>query len=141
MAAVTCELLTSACGNTVYGPRRLIQGGYVDDGNVNGGRRNCPTVRQLDSTGNPLNLTHRFFDLACDSLRDPRNTALANAMMDAGITLNRMRCNDFFAQRAGNQTRERILRGAIAPVSALITGIIGVSDFATDAGRREAIQI
>jgi hypothetical protein len=140
VAALIGTLLTTACGNTVYGPRRLIQGGYVDDGD-DVVQRHCPAERPSAREVTPINLTYEFHDRACDSLRDPGDPTLAGRMMDAGITLNRMRCNDFFAERAGNQTRERILRGTIAPVSALITGIIGIVDFDTDAGRQEAIQI
>ncbi len=62
-------------------------------------------------------------------------------MIDAGVTLNRVRCTDFFAERAGHQTRERIFRGAVAPLSALITGILAVANFKTDNGRKEALQI
>lgn len=139
--AVACGLLTTACGNTVYGPRRLLQGGFVDDGD-DAAQRHCPAERSATTRAvSPMNLTYDFHDKACDSLRAPSDTAMARLMMDAGVTLNRMRCNDFFAQRAGNQTRERVLRGAIAPVSALLTGIIGIVDFNTDAGRQEAIQI
>lgn len=139
-AALIGALLTSACGNTVYGPRRLIQGGYVDDGDDTA-QRHCPAQPPATRDITPMNMTYEFHDRACDSLRKHGDTALARRMMDAGITLNRMRCNDFFAERAGNQTRERIIRGAIAPVSALITGIIGIANFNTDAGRQEAIQI
>ena len=57
------------------------------------------------------------------------------------MTLNQLRCNDFFAQRGANQTRERVLRSTVAPVSALLTGIIGIVAFSSDASRQEAIQI
>jgi hypothetical protein len=89
----------------------------------------------------PINLSHHFYDLACSSFRSPNDPVLARRMIDHGVTVNRMRCNDFFAERAANQMRERVVRGSVAPVSALITGIIGVATFDSDADRERAIEI
>jgi len=94
VTALIGALLTSACGNTVYGPRRLIQAGYVDDGD-DALQRDCPATRPSTRAVTPMNLTYEFHDRACDSLRQHGDTALARRMLDAGITLNRMRCNDF----------------------------------------------
>lgn len=136
------SLIVSACGNTVYGPRRLVQAGDFDGRQTGTGlSRICPTSGSSAGTDQSLDLTKHFFDTACSSFRDSNDPAKARGMMNAGVTLTMIRCNDFFAQRAANQTRSRVLREAIPPVSALLTGIIGLASFDTDEGRQEAIQI
>jgi hypothetical protein len=135
--AILIILSTSACGNTVNGPRRLIQQGEIDHGDV----ADAACLASTDA-GNPgADLNELFYRAGCAALSDPSNPTLARQMIDAGVTLNRVRCTDFFAERAGHQTRERILRGAVAPLSALITGILAVANFKTDGGRKEALQI
>jgi hypothetical protein len=62
-------------------------------------------------------------------------------MINSGITLNRIRCSDFFRQRGAGQTTGRIARAAIPPLSALITSILGIVDFDADDDRQQAIQI
>jgi len=132
-------MLLSACGNTVYGPPRLLGAKVVPDGTS--GTRGCPADGSSDRSSTAINFTQHFYDLACASLRAPTDTVKAHFMIDHGVMLNRMRCNDFFRERAANQMRQRVIRGTVTPVSALLTGIIGVTSFATDADRQEAIQI
>lgn len=132
-------MMVTACGNTVYGPRRLLQVGTVLHGDDTA--RDCPATRPNEAAVMPINLPNRFYDAACDSIRQPDNPALARAMIDKGLTLNRLRCTDFFAQRMAHQTQERAYRGAVAPISALLTGVIGAVSFSTDEDRQEAIQI
>jgi hypothetical protein len=138
--SVLAALLLSGCGNSVYGPRRLIWAGYADGGRpeVEGGSaKACPAQPQPAG----VDLTDHFYTTACMSLRAPGDAAAARIMMEAGTTLSRMRCNDFFAERAGNQARQRIIRRAVLPVSALITGLIALRDFKTEDGRSEAVQL
>lgn len=138
-AILAGSILLGACGNTVYGPRRLIYTGLIDDGDKS--ERACPAPGGDRTVGSPISLSFEFYDSACRSLAAPGDSALGRAMIDPGVTLTRVRCADFFAERSANQMRQRVLRGGVAPVSALITGIIGVSSFTTDADRQEAIQI
>lgn len=139
VATLGVAMLVSACGNTVYGPRRLIQAGEFDDGST--GERHCPATPPTSREATPIDLPKHFYDLACSSLRSPNSPEVAREMIDQGVTLTRLRCNDFFAQRMANQMQERVLRGAVTPVSALLTGIIGATSFSTDAERQDAIQI
>lgn len=137
--AVACLALCSAgCGNTAYGPRRLVQAGMIDHGGS--GTRTCPTTPPVEGSSS-INLSEHFYDLACASLKQPSSVGAGRAMVEAGVLLNRVRCNDFFAQRAAHQTRERVIRGSVTPVSAVLTGIIGVTSFDTDEARQKAIQI
>ena len=139
--AAASAVLLSGCGTSVYGPRRLIYAGYIDGSQPevqDGAARPCPTDSIIPTTAD---LTLNFTNRACTSLRSTTDPSAANMMMQAGITLTRMRCADFFAQRGGNQGRARILRGAVLPVSALLTGLIALKNFKTDEGRIEATQI
>lgn len=141
-AVLIASLMVSACGNTVYGPKRLVQAGDFDGRPTPVGLTgNCPISGPPATNDQSLDLTKHFFNTACASFRDANDPVKARRMMNAGVTLTMTRCNDFFAQRAGNQTRARVLREAIPPVSALLTGIIGLANFDTDEGRQEAIQI
>jgi hypothetical protein len=151
-AVALAGVLLAGCGNTVYGPRRIVQADYLDHGGKRSGvpvRYSChqpatiagtgaPTLSVAD--GNGINLTYEFNRLACGSINARRDEPAATAMMDTGFTLIRLRCNDFFAERAGHQTQARFWRKTIAPVSAVIAGIIGMVNFADDE-RADAIQI
>lgn len=162
---LSAALLVTGCGNSVYGPRRVVQAGYLDSGHkrlgdgiefqcqqpqtVTADKAAAPTPSIVDNNG--INLVYEFNRLACSSINARTDSNAAAAMMDAGFTLTRLRCNDFFAQRAAGQTRGRILRGAIAPISALLTSLIGVINIAdgmrtsglriTDGERADAIQL
>ena len=140
VTAAASVVLLSGCGTTVYGPRRLIAVGQIDSG-PGVVARNCPATPPARPAMTRIDLPENFYDKACVSLRAENDSIKAREMMDAGITLTRMRCNDFFAERAGHQTQERVFRRSVAPVSAVLTGIIGLIAFKTDAGRQQAIQI
>src|SRR6218665_1104706 len=152
--AMICTL--GACGNSVYGPRRIVQAGYLDHWGARPAspiRYSCQQPQTQRAAGDPapastpatvdangINLVYEFNRLACLSINSRTDTAAATAMMDAGFTLTRLRCNDFFAERAAHQTQARVWRGTIAPVSAIVTGVIGLVNF-TDSERVDAIQI
>lgn len=149
-AVAAASVMLTGCGNTVYGPRRVVQAGYFDSGD-RGIKYTCqqpgtlagtpaptPTPTSIDSNG--LNLVYEFNRLACVSVNSRTDPIAAAAMMDAGFTLTRLRCNDFFAERAAHQMQARFWRGTIAPVSAILTGVIGLVNF-TDSERTDAIQI
>jgi hypothetical protein len=151
VALLATTMLIGGCGNSVYGPLRVVQTGYLDNGAPREGglKYTCaqpgptptpsPTpTPTVDSHG--INLVYDFNRLACASINNRDNSAAAYAMMDGGFTLTRLRCNDFFAERAGNQMRARVWRGTIAPVSAVVAGIISLVNF-SDGERTDAIQI
>ena len=145
-------MLVAGCGNSAYGPRRIAQAGYLDNGSARSAvpatfscqqpsaqsRAGSSPATATDANG--VNLLYDFNRLACDSVNARTDAAAATAMMDSGFTLVRLRCNDFFAERAGHQTQARFWRKTIAPVSAVIAGVIGLVNF-KDAERADAIQI
>lgn len=132
-------LTTTACtSNTINGPPRLVgaasngSGIYGPDGSLS----SCPSTGAAS-----LNLVADFVAKACAAHAVPDSPQLASVMVNSGITLNRIRCADFFRQRGAGQTTERILRRTIVPLSALITNILGIIDFDGDEDRQQAIQI
>lgn len=132
-----CVLLSSAlagCGNTVYGPNRLVNNVKIEPV----GRLNCGTGYEPDKN---IDFQTDFFVKACKAYGTPGDRGKARLMLESGITLNWMRCSDFFRQRAANQTRQRIVRRSVVPISALITGVLGVIDFSSVEGQQEALQI
>lgn len=130
-------LALNACQNTIYGPRRLIHNDAVDYGDEESSRCSSSKIGGADGA----DLVQNFFYTACASINNRWSPAVAKEMIEAGVTLNRVRCTDFFAERAGHQTQERIVRGTIAPLSALLTGIIAIANFKSDDSRKDAIQI
>ena len=126
--------LVSGCANTFYGPKRLLQVRGLEN-------ETCPATTGSQNAGKKGSLSHRFHELGCKSFENPDDPTLARKMVQAGLTLSHMRCSDFFAQRAGNQTRQRIVERTVLPVSALLTGIISLVNFDSDAGRQDATAI
>jgi len=138
-SCIVLSSLLTGCGATVYGPNRLVNNVKIEPVLD----LTCQTDGEVSAT-NPIkniNFQTDFFSKACDSYRTPGDRGKARIMLESGVTLNWMRCGDFFRQRAGNQTRQRIVRRSIAPISALITGVLGVIDFNTVDGQQEALQI
>lgn len=136
-AGITLALLGACTTNSTNGVPRLVgaskngSGIYGADGPIS----SCP------QTSAGLNIVTDFVRRACDSHANPSDPVRAALMVNAGVTVNRIRCADFFRQRGAGQTTGRVLRRAIAPLSALITGVLGIVNFKTDAGRQEAQQI
>lgn len=136
-------LVLSACGNTVYGPARLVGAGSIDNGSGSANPTCPPTVSPTPAptAQSSIDLTADFFMKACESYRDHTNPDKARTLINAGVTLNRLRCSDFFRERGANQTRSRVIRRTVAPLSALITSVLGIVDFSSDDGRAEALEI
>lgn len=78
-------------------------------------------------------LEDRFVRLACTSAADTANDAKARAMLDASFSMTNSRCVDFFAQKAGTQTGVNTFRSSVAPVLALLTGVLSIVNFKNDA--------
>jgi hypothetical protein len=134
----TAGLVLGGCqSNSLNGVPRLIGASSAGNGVYGTGGKiaTCPA----ESTG--LNLVEDFIKYACASHAQPGDARMASLMIDAGVTLNRARCADFFRQRGSGQMTGRIIRRSIAPLSALITGVLGIINFESDADRAEAQQI
>lgn len=117
------SLFVQGCGsigNSVYGPKRPFQAGYM--GNV----KSCPGT-------SPDNfLEDKFVKLACISADDPFNDSKAREMMEASFALTNAQCTDFFAQKAGTQATVETIRSSVAPVLTLLTGVLSIVNFKND---------
>ena len=78
------------------------------------------------------NLELNFSRQVCRSLADTADADKAEAMLESGITLVKVRCNDFFAQKGAWQEKTRLTRSLIAPVTALITSVFAVVNFSSE---------
>lgn len=134
--------LLSGCGNSANGPPRLFIAGAPAESPV--GATCVDGQVQVPATTEPSDrhlLSDDFFARACASFEQEEDESRARLMTRLGVTLTTIRCRDFFHERGGNQTRERILRGSIAPVSALLTGLVGAVDFDSDADRLNWLEV
>lgn len=69
---------------------------------------------------------------------DPsKDNAHVYPMLRSGFMYNYAFCENYFTQMVQNQRRSQIARDLLPPISALITGIIGLGDFAQHPGRKE----
>lgn len=111
----------SATQNSLYGPTRPFQAGYMGD------------VKACGENGIRTNfLEDRFVDLACLSKSTPKNPIAAVDMLESSFSLTNARCTDFFAQKAGTQTTVNTLRSTVAPVLTLLTGVLSIANFKND---------
>lgn len=58
-------------------------------------------------------------------------------MLRSGFMYNYSFCENYFTQMVQNQRRSQIARDLLPPISALITGLIGLGDFSKNSGRKE----
>jgi len=81
----------------------------------------------------PLNnLELNFSKLVCRSLADSSSSTKASDMLQGGVTLVKVRCNDYFAAKGTSQEKARLTRSLIAPVSALVTSVFAVINFSSE---------
>lgn len=137
MAAALCIGLVGCGANSFNGPPRMIRAVTFNTGEAEDANTTCTEATQWT---NSHNLGRRFFVAACGSISQPSDAERARALFNYGVTLNRARCTDFFAERAGNQTRQRLFRSSVAPVSSLLAGVIGLATFGNEDDRADVIQ-
>lgn len=142
---LTASMLLSACGAGFSGPPRLARLSHID-GSVDGGKFDC---RDGVLTAPPFgpgslganNLTHNFSSRVCASLHDPDDDTKTVAMLDSGVTLVKVRCNDFFNAKQTNQGRARFMRSLIQPLTVAITGTFSVIRFGSERGESDALAL
>jgi hypothetical protein len=129
IVATALAVLLQGCSstrNSFYGPIKPIGGGYI------GGQTSCEGF-----TASAANLEEHFRGNACASLASPDDKLLAKRMYESGFALVHARCNDFFNQKAGTQLGINTAFDSIAPVVALLTGILSIVNFKNDARRAD----
>lgn len=60
-----------------------------------------------------------------------------NSMLRSGFMYNYSFCENYFNVMAKNQRRSKISRSLLAPLTSVITGIIGLQDFSSNPGSKE----
>ncbi len=60
-----------------------------------------------------------------------------NSMLRSGFMYNYSFCENYFNVMAKNQRRSKISRSLLAPLTSVITGIIGLQDFSSSPGSKE----
>ncbi|MEM1133123.1 MAG: hypothetical protein AAGH53_09310 [Pseudomonadota bacterium] len=126
----------SGCGlnEAVNGPPRVVTiadvgnvGACYKDGVAKAASGATANLRKNFNTDNLLE--QRFAEATCKSQDQSNNDLLAREMLQTGFTLVSVRCNDYFAAKGGGQTGVRTARSLIAPLVAVLTGIIALRDF------------
>jgi hypothetical protein len=65
----------------------------------------------------------------------PQN--MVKAMLSSGFTHIYSYCDNYFDLMGTNQRRSRIMRDSVAPISALITGVLALHNFEKNPGKKE----
>jgi hypothetical protein len=81
----------------------------------------------------------RFVNAANAAFEPGSSDAAQKEFVRAGTMLVYTRCGDFFQRMGRNQGRSRVARDYIAPVVALLTGILAFRDFGDDSDREQNI--
>lgn len=137
-AASLCALSVAACSTPgMRGPAMPVRLAHVDGANgaPNGscdGSGNFTPDDNSKAAARLNNLELNFSRLVCQSLADGGDATKARAMLQGGVTLVKVRCNDFFAAKGTSQEKARLTRSLIAPVSALITSVFAVINFSSE---------
>ncbi len=154
-------ILSACAGPAFSGPIRPVRLAHVDGGTNSNlkcvdGKYTAPASKYNKKTkknygGNSTEeafnlLAYRFSASVCKAIHlEIKNQANATTsyldMLDTGGTLIRSRCNDYFAQKATNQTRNRVRRSSIAPITTAITGLLGVIDFSSEGTESDFLSI
>lgn len=124
---------TAACASpSIRGPAMPVRLAHVDGSpsSPNGVCDSAGNFRAGDARAG--NLENHFSRLVCSSLAAPSDPDKASAMLQSGITLVKVRCNDYFAAKGSSQEKTRLARSLIAPVTALVTSVFAVVNFSSE---------
>lgn len=102
---VPIMLSVAACGHspTFHGPAPIVARAHVGH-TARGAQYNC-TADGMTANGasaNAYNLAFRFQQSVCDAYNASIDSNRQREMLDRGFPLVTVRCNDSFAERAGN---------------------------------------
>lgn len=121
-AAVALLLLTSGCAS-LGGPPAIVGPE---------GALKAPAAATDSHLG-------KRFEKAFTQAAATDDAATALAMLRSGFSLVDANCNLFFQRAGKNQRTARIARDAIAPITAILTGVLAIQDFSNRPGRKENI--
>lgn len=87
------------------------------------------------------NLSVSFSAKVCASLSKPDDAGVTSAMLQSGMTLVKVRCNDFFNAKQTHQGGARLARSLIQPLSVAITGAFSVITFGSERRESDALAL
>lgn len=142
-AAPLIGLVLSGCGSSFYGPPRLARLSHIDgsvgtpnfqcdaSGAFSPNRNSAGTGRGSQETIQQFNLSWKFSSKVCKSMRasEANEESAAKEMVNSGISLVKVRCADFFAAKRGNQSKARLIRSLLQPLTVAITSTFAVINF------------
>jgi hypothetical protein len=73
--------------------------------------------------------------------REEQKKEKSRAMIDSGVTLVKVRCNDFFNAKQTNQGKARLMRSLIQPLTAAVTGTFSVIRFGSERRESDALAL
>lgn len=145
--AASLAFLVTSCGPAFYGPPRPVRLAHID-GSVNANEFICDEIGNFKPTRNSSatvernNQGYSFSSSVCRSLRAKESDLIdekvaAKDMVDSGITLVKTRCSDFFAAKRGNQTKARLTRSLLQPLTVAVTSTFAVINFGGENGEQK----
>jgi hypothetical protein len=102
--------------------------------------------RLIAKDATPSTLKYADTKMFVDDFNNAKNFRIADPdkvnplvypMMRSGFMYNYTFCENYFQQMVQVQRKSQIARSAIAPITALITGLIGLGNFAKDPDEKE----
>lgn len=102
--------------------------------------------RIVTKDARPANLRSSNIDMFVEDFKlaeayRKQNPSAANPyvpqMLRSGFMYNYTFCENYFTQMGQSQRRSQIVRSALPPITALITGIIGLQNFSKNPGAKE----
>ena len=122
LAAIPATLLLAGC-YSFQGPERIV----------------TKDARPATLTASNIDMFINDFKQA-EAYRNQNPSAdnpFVPQMLRSGFMYNYSFCENYFTQMGQNQRRSQILRSSLVPITALITGIIGLQDFSKNPGAKE----
>lgn len=87
------------------------------------------------------NLSVSFSAKVCASLHEPADAEITSGMLQSGMTLVKVRCNDYFNAKQTHQGGVRLVRSLIQPLSVAIAGAFSVIDFGSERRESDALAL
>lgn len=142
---MAATFVLSACGAGFAGPPRLVRLSHID-GSVRSGDFNCVNgvlTSPLEGAESVMqnNLSVSFSAKVCASLSNPADAEVTSAMLQSGMTLVKVRCNDYFNAKQTHQGGARLARSLIQPLSVAITGAFSVITFGSERRESDALAL
>lgn len=135
----------SSCGAGFYGSPRPVRLAHID-GSTQVGKFNCVSGVLTAPQSGPEsmqsgNLGLNFSRDVCAAIAAQDSQDATKDMLESGITLVKVRCTDFFAAKRANQSRARLTRSLIQPLTVAVTSTFAVLNFGSEQRESDALAL